>query len=63
MSGITFDWAQITYTGSPLVVPWFAMANIFVGFFLLYWVLVPIFYYTNVSVFNSRLEPNGDRSE
>lgn len=49
MSGITFDWAQISYTGSPLVVPWFAAVNIFVGFLIIYWFLVPIMYYTNVS--------------
>ncbi|KAF8966107.1 OPT oligopeptide transporter [Flammula alnicola] len=32
MSLITFDWAQIAYIGSPLATPWWAEANIVVGF-------------------------------
>ncbi|KDQ50890.1 hypothetical protein JAAARDRAFT_141157 [Jaapia argillacea MUCL 33604] len=47
MSIITFDWTQITWIGSPLMVPWWAEVHIFVGFVLFYWILVPIFYYTN----------------
>ncbi|KAF7981225.1 hypothetical protein HWV62_34575 [Athelia sp. TMB] len=48
MSLITFDWAQITYTGSPLVTPWWAEANVAFGFVLFYWILTPALYYTNV---------------
>jgi OPT family small oligopeptide transporter len=48
MSVITFDWAQIAYIGSPLATPWWAEANIAVGFFSIFWVLTPILYYTNV---------------
>ncbi|OZJ07038.1 hypothetical protein BZG36_00095 [Bifiguratus adelaidae] len=45
----TFDWNAITsWLFSPLVVPWWAIANIGVGFVLLAWVLVPILYYSNV---------------
>lgn len=51
MSGISFDWTQIAYVVSPLFVPWFAIVNITAGFVIIYWVLVPIFYYTNVSRF------------
>ncbi|KAG8215868.1 OPT oligopeptide transporter protein-domain-containing protein [Butyriboletus roseoflavus] len=47
MSLITFDWAQITYIGSPLATPWWAEANIAVGFVTIFWVLAPILYYTN----------------
>jgi hypothetical protein len=32
MSLITFDWAQISYIGSPLATPWWAEVNILVGF-------------------------------
>lgn len=32
MSLVTFDWAQISYIGSPLATPWWAEANIAVGF-------------------------------
>ena len=37
MSALTFDWGQIAYIGSPLVVPWWAQVNIFAGFLLAYW--------------------------
>lgn len=48
MSIFTFDWSQISYIGSPLIVPWWAEVNVFVGFVILYWIVVPALYYTNV---------------
>lgn len=48
MSVLTFDWTQISWIGSPLMVPWWAEVHVFFGFVLFYWILVPIFYYTNV---------------
>jgi len=53
MGIITFDWAQIAYIGSPLMVPWWAEAHVFAGFVLIYWVILPILYYTNVSLLPS----------
>ncbi|EJF56838.1 OPT oligopeptide transporter [Dichomitus squalens] len=47
MGILTFDWAQITWIGSPLMVPWWAEVQIFAGFFIVYWLLCPILYYTN----------------
>ena len=47
MSLITFDWSQIAYIGSPLATPWWAEANVAVGFVLFFWVLAPAIYYTN----------------
>lgn len=44
---ITFDWSQITWIGSPLMVPWWAEVHVFLGFVLFYWILTPILYYTN----------------
>lgn len=49
MGLFTFDWAQIAYIGTPLVTPWWAIVNTFVGFLFFYWFLTPILYYTNVS--------------
>lgn len=49
MGVLTFDWSQIAYLGSPLIVPWWAEVNIFCGFALAFWVIAPIMYYTNVS--------------
>ncbi|EIN06776.1 OPT oligopeptide transporter [Punctularia strigosozonata HHB-11173 SS5] len=48
MSFLTFDWTQISWIGSPLMVPWWAEVHIFGGFVFFYWFLAPIFYYTNV---------------
>lgn len=49
MSFFTFDWTQITWIGSPLIVPWWAQMQIFIGFVLFFWILTPVLYYTNVS--------------
>ncbi|KAI5123200.1 hypothetical protein M0805_003967 [Coniferiporia weirii] len=48
MSLITFDWSQITYIGSPLATPWWAEANIAVGFVFFFWLVTPVLYYSNV---------------
>ncbi|ORY88573.1 OPT oligopeptide transporter [Leucosporidium creatinivorum] len=48
MGLFTFDWSQIAYIGSPLVIPWWAQVNVFFGFFFAFWVIVPAMYYTNV---------------
>ncbi|PAV19981.1 OPT oligopeptide transporter [Pyrrhoderma noxium] len=55
MSILTFDWAQIAYIGSPLATPWWAAANITVGFVIFYWILTPILYFKNV--WNSQYMP------
>ncbi|EME80071.1 uncharacterized protein MYCFIDRAFT_204443 [Pseudocercospora fijiensis CIRAD86] len=47
MMPITFDWAQIAYNGSPLVVPFWAQANSFAGFCCFFALTAPILYYTN----------------
>ncbi|CAO3637700.1 unnamed protein product [Mucor hiemalis] len=48
MFAISFDWSTIvSFLGSPLVVPWWATANIAVGAGLVSWVIVPALYYSN----------------
>ncbi|KAJ3994522.1 OPT oligopeptide transporter protein-domain-containing protein [Lentinula boryana] len=47
MSVVTFDWTQISWIGSPLMVPWWAQVHIFGGFVAFFWVLTPVLYYTN----------------
>jgi hypothetical protein len=44
MSLITFDWSQIGYIGSPLATPWWAEANVAVGFGFFFWFLAPVLY-------------------
>jgi len=39
---VTFDWAQIAYIGSPLVVPLWAALNIIGGLVIVMWVMAPI---------------------
>ncbi|KAF1982310.1 OPT-domain-containing protein [Aulographum hederae CBS 113979] len=45
---MTFDWAQVAYIGSPLVVPLWAAMNIIGGLVLVMWIAAPIMYYANV---------------
>ncbi|KAL1891127.1 hypothetical protein Cpir12675_005096 [Ceratocystis pirilliformis] len=45
---MTFDWAQITYIGSPLLVPFWAAMNVVAGVAIVMWLLAPIMYYANV---------------
>lgn len=47
VSILTFDWTQITFIGSPLMVPWWAQVHTMFGFVLFYWMIVPAMYYTN----------------
>jgi OPT family oligopeptide transporter len=47
MGVITFDWTQISWIGSPLMVPWWAQLHTFASFVIFYWICVPILYYTN----------------
>ncbi|KAJ2956814.1 hypothetical protein NQZ79_g7394 [Umbelopsis isabellina] len=49
MLAVSFDWATITsYLQSPLIVPFWATANIAVGFVTMAWFFIPILYYSNV---------------
>ncbi|KAL0958799.1 hypothetical protein HGRIS_014119 [Hohenbuehelia grisea] len=45
---LTFDWNQIAFIGSPLATPWWAEANVMIGFVFFYWFLTPLLYYRNV---------------
>ncbi|KAK6224614.1 opt oligopeptide transporter [Colletotrichum tabaci] len=45
---LTFDWAQITYIGSPLLVPFWAAMNVIGGLVIVMWLIAPIAYYANV---------------
>jgi len=52
---ITFDWSQIAYNGSPLVVPFWAQANVFAGWAFFFALVTPILYYTNTwSVYSAQ---------
>ncbi|XP_042479613.1 oligopeptide transporter 7-like isoform X1 [Macadamia integrifolia] len=49
IGAIGIDWATISsYLGSPLASPWFATANVAVGFVVVMYVLTPITYWLNV---------------
>jgi OPT family oligopeptide transporter len=45
---VTFDWAQITYVGSPLLVPFWAAVNVVAGLTVVMWIFAPVMYYANV---------------
>jgi len=42
MLPVTFDWAQISYIGSPLMTPFWAAANVVGGLLLVMWIIAPI---------------------
>ncbi|SCV67274.1 BQ2448_5920 [Microbotryum intermedium] len=48
MSLLTFDWAHIAFITSPLVIPWWAIANIFACFVVINWIVAPALYYSGV---------------
>ncbi|XP_020112801.1 oligopeptide transporter 7-like [Ananas comosus] len=49
IGAIGLDWSTISsYLGSPLASPWFATANIAVGFVFIMYVITPIAYWLNV---------------
>uniref|UniRef100_A0A2P2IM95 Uncharacterized protein n=1 Tax=Rhizophora mucronata TaxID=61149 RepID=A0A2P2IM95_RHIMU len=46
IGSLGFNWTTISaYLGSPLASPWFATANVAVGFFLIMYVMIPITYW------------------
>lgn len=48
IGAVGLDWSSISaYLGSPLASPWFATANVAVGFFLVMYVVTPISYWFN----------------
>lgn len=47
LSPITFDWSQIAYNTNPLLSPSWAAVNVFAGFALFFWIVVPGIYYSN----------------
>lgn len=55
MLSFSFDWNQIVYHGSPLVMPWWAECNFFLGFLFFAWFIMPIMYFTNT--YNSSYFP------
>lgn len=49
IGSLGFDWSTISsYLGSPLASPWFASANVAVGFVLFMYVVVPLGYWFDV---------------
>lgn len=49
VAAIGLDWSTISsYLGSPLASPWFATANVAVGFALVTYVITPIAYWLNI---------------
>ncbi|KAI4315569.1 hypothetical protein L6164_028365 [Bauhinia variegata] len=49
IGSLGLDWSTISaYLGSPLASPWFATANVAVGFLLVMYVLTPLCYWLNV---------------
>ncbi|KAH6830688.1 oligopeptide transporter 7 [Perilla frutescens var. hirtella] len=49
VGAVGLDWSTISsYLGSPLASPWFATANVAVGFFFVMYVVTPLSYWFNI---------------
>ncbi|XP_068635317.1 oligopeptide transporter 7-like [Aristolochia californica] len=49
IGAVGLDWSTVSsYLGSPLASPWYATANVAVGFFIVMYVLTPITYWLNI---------------
>ncbi|XP_052196963.1 oligopeptide transporter 7-like isoform X2 [Diospyros lotus] len=49
IGALGFDWSSISsYLGSPLASPWFATANIAIGFVLVMYVITPLVYWLDI---------------
>lgn len=56
VAAIGLDWSSVSaYLNSPLASPWFATANIAVGFFLFMYVVTPLTYWSDV--YNAKTFP------
>ncbi|KAI9839138.1 MAG: hypothetical protein M1819_003131 [Sarea resinae] len=47
LSPITFDWSQVAFNTNPLLSPSWAALNVFAGFAMFFWIVVPGIYYSN----------------
>lgn len=44
---MTFDWTQISgFNFSPLIAPWFAIANTLIGMVIFFWIVTPALHYS-----------------
>ncbi|CAM6086383.1 unnamed protein product [Calypogeia fissa] len=49
LGAIGIDWATVSsFLGTPLATPWFAIANIAVGYFIVMYIITPVAYFMNV---------------
>ena len=49
IGALGFDWSSVSsYLGSPLASPWFATANVAVGYALVMYVIIPTAYWLNI---------------
>ncbi|KAF7716544.1 Oligopeptide transporter [Penicillium ucsense] len=52
MIPLTFDWTQISgFNFSPLIAPWYAMANTMIGMVLWFWIVTPALHYSGLYYF------------
>ncbi|KAJ7047838.1 OPT oligopeptide transporter [Mycena alexandri] len=48
MSIVSFDWAMISFIGSPLATPWWSTANVIASVIFCFWFITPIIYFKNI---------------
>ncbi|XP_011074283.1 oligopeptide transporter 4 [Sesamum indicum] len=57
IGALTLDWAAVaSFLFSPLISPFFAIANVFVGYFIIMYIVIPISYW-GLNVYNAKNFP------
>lgn len=57
VGALTLDWATVaSFLFSPLISPFFAIANVFVGYFVIMYIVIPISYW-GLNIYNAKTFP------
>lgn len=57
VGALTLDWATVaSFLFSPLISPFFAIANVFVGYFVIMYIVIPISYWV-LNIYNAKTFP------
>ncbi|KAK6130539.1 hypothetical protein DH2020_035720 [Rehmannia glutinosa] len=57
LGALTLDWSTVaSFLFSPLISPFFAIANVFIGYFMIMYIVIPISYW-GLNVYNAKTFP------
>ncbi|PIN22470.1 Sexual differentiation process protein ISP4 [Handroanthus impetiginosus] len=56
VGALTLDWSVVAFLSSPLISPFFVIANVFLGYFVANYIVIPISYWV-LNVYNAKTFP------